>query len=257
MRKERIGFMAKLFFIIGIICILYCLGILLIGVYGSWFFLIWGAGGLLLVGLSILFDSGMWGRLPAGVRYAAAGIFLLGLLFFLFIEGLILSGFGAKGEENLDYLIVLGAQMRESGPSRALQMRLDEAYDYLQENKNTLVIVSGGQGSNEPVSEAQGMYDYLTGRGIAPERIRMEDRSTNTYENLIFSGELIEDGASVGIVTNNFHIYRSLHLARAQGYTRVCGIAAPSDRGMQANNMLREFFGVMKDWVFGNMRLWG
>ncbi len=256
MKKERIGFMAKLLFIIGVICILYCLGILLIGVYGSWFFLIWGAGGLFLVSLSLVIGSGMWGRLPSGVRYAATGIFLLGLLFFLFIEGLILSGFGKKGEENLDYLIVLGAQMRESGPSRALQMRLDKAYDYLQENGDTLVIVSGGQGSNEPISEAQGMYDYLVGRGISPERIRMEDRSTNTYENLIFSRELIEEGASVGIVTNNFHVYRSLHLAKAQGYSRVCGIAAPSDRGMQANNMFREFFGVMKDWVFGNMRLW-
>lgn len=247
--------MAKLFLIAGIACILYCLGILLIGVYGSWFFLIWGAVGAFFLALSVLFGSGIWDRLPAPARYGGAGIFLSGLLFFLYIEGLIISGFWEKGEPDLDYLIVLGAQMRESGPSRALQMRLDTAYEYLVENEDTLVIVSGGQGSNEPVSEAQGMYDYLVGRGLEPERILREERSTNTCENLKFSGELVKDGASVGIVTNNFHVYRSTHLAGAQGYSHVCGIAAPSDAGMQLNNMFREFFGVMKDWLSGNMRL--
>ena len=248
--------MAKLFFIAGVICILYCLGILLIGVYGSLFFLIWGVAGVFFLMLSFLLGSGVWGRFPGPVRYGAVGIFLAGLLFFLYIEGLIVSGFGEKGEPDLDYLIVLGAQMRESGPSRALQMRLDTAYEYLEENGDTLVIVSGGKGSNEPVSEAQGMYDYLVGRGLDPERILLEDCSTNTCENLRFSKQMTKEGTSVGIVTNNFHVYRSIHLARAQGYSHVCGIAAPSDAGMQANNMLREFFGVMKDWLYGNMKLW-
>ncbi|HJA93962.1 MAG TPA: YdcF family protein [Candidatus Eisenbergiella merdipullorum] len=190
------------------------------------------------------------------MRSALVGLFAAGLLFFLLIEGLIVSRFQAKGEQGLDYLVVLGAQMRENGPSKALKLRLDTAYDYLMENPDTVVVVSGGQGSNEPVSEAQGMYDYLTGRGIAPERIRMEDRSRNTVENLQFSRAFIPKGASVGIVTNNFHVYRAERLAEGQGYGKTEGIAAPCDLFFQANNMIREFFGVMKDWLSGNMKLW-
>ena len=191
-----------------------------------------------------------------GVKGTALVLFWAGLLFFLLIEGLSVSRFWAKGEPGLDYLVVLGAQMRENGPSKALRLRLDTAYDYLLENPDTIVIVSGGRGSNEPVSEAQGMYDYLVGRGIAPERIRMEDRSRNTVENLRFSKAFMEEGASVGIVTNNFHVYRAERLAAGQGYGQVRGIAAPCDIAFQANNMLREFFGIMKDWLSGNMKLW-
>lgn len=247
---------AVIFLVLGILFCIYCIAILVSGVFGSWFFLLWGALGIGCIGAWKVLSSGFWGRLPVPVRGTVLGLFGAGLLVFLAIEGLVVSRFYAKGEPGLDYLVVLGAQMRESGPSRALQLRLDQAYDYLAENPETVVIVSGGQGSNEPVSEAQGMYAYLTGRGIAPERIRMEDQSKNTVENLRFSKQFIEDGASVGIVTNNFHVYRAERLAAGQGYETVRGIAAPCDLSMQANNMLREFFGIMKDWLCGNMKLW-
>ena len=95
----------------------------------------------------------------------------MGILLFVVVEGLIVSHYNEKGEENLDYIIVLGAQIKEKGPSAALKFRLDEAYDYLIENEATVCIVSGGQGSNEPCSEAQGMYEYLVEKGIEPERI--------------------------------------------------------------------------------------
>ena len=247
---------AVIFLILGILCCLYCIGIFLSGVFGSWFFLIWGVMGIGCFGISGVFAFGIWERLTGVIRGAAAILVGAGLLFSLLIEGLIVSRFYAKGQPGLDCLVVLGAQMRENGPSKALRLRLDTAYDYLLENPDTIVIVSGGRGSNEPVSEAQGMYDYLVGRGIAPERIRMEDRSRNTVENLRFSKAFMEEGASVGIVTNNFHVYRAERLAAGQGYGQVRGIAAPCDIAFQANNMLREFFGIMKDWLSGNMKLW-
>lgn len=248
--------MAVAFLILGLLCLIYCIGIFVAGIYGSWFFLIWGVMGGVFVLLSRVIASGLWAEAPLILRRLVLAAVVLGILFFLFIEGLIVGCFWEKGRSGLDYLVVLGAQMWESGPSKALKLRLDAAYEYLMENENTIVIVSGGQGSNEPISEAQGMYDYLVGRGIAPERIRMEDASTNTVENLRFSRSFIEkEDAAVGIVTNNFHIFRSVRLAKAQGYGNVCGIAAPSDLVMQPNNMLREFFGVMKDWIFGNMQL--
>ena len=134
------------------------------------------------------------------------------------------------------------------------QMRLDTAYDYLVSNPNTQVIVSGGQGADEHVSEAQGMYDYLVGRGIAPERIILENRSRNTSQNINFSSVFLDkESHSVGIVSNNFHIFRATHIAKKSGYQQVYGIPAPAELSMQGNNMLREFFGVVKDFLVGNI----
>jgi uncharacterized SAM-binding protein YcdF (DUF218 family) len=97
------------------------------------------------------------------------------------------------------------------------------------------------------------MYQYLTGRGIEPERIVKEDQSTDTSENIAYSAALIGDlDSSVGIVTNNFHVFRGVSLAKAAGFRDVCGISARSNVYLQLNNMVREFFGVMKDFVFGN-----
>ena len=160
--------MAVAFLILGLLCLIYCIGIFVAGIYGSWFFLIWGVMGGVFVLLSRVIASGLWAEAPLILRRLVLAAVVLGILFFLFIEGLIVGCFWEKGRSGLDYLVVLGAQMWESGPSKALKLRLDAAYEYLMENENTIVIVSGGQGSNEPISEAQGMYDYLVGRGIAP-----------------------------------------------------------------------------------------
>ena len=145
--------------------------------------------------------------------------------------------------------------MKPAGPSAVLKFRLDAAYDYLTENEGTICVVSGGQGSNEPCTEAEGMYRYLTDKGIAPERILMEDRSTDTSENIAYSKALIgRTDVSVGIVTNNFHVFRGVNLAKAAGFQDVCGISARSNVYFQLNNMVREFFGIMKDLVCGNLR---
>lgn len=257
MRRKR-GKMKKMtyvFIALGVICLLYCAGILISGVFGSWFFLIWGMAGAAFLALAWFCQKNIWLRIPGIIQKILIAAVLIGVFIFLFIEAMIISRFTSKGIPDLDYLIVLGAQMRETGPSKALALRLDTAAAYLTENQNTLVVVSGGKGSNEPVSEAQGMYDYLLAKGISPDRILLEDRSTNTKENLQFSRPLIPEEAAIGIVTNNFHVYRSTRLAARQGYARIYGIAAPSDIAMQANNMFREFFGVIKDLLYGNMTL--
>ena len=179
---------------------------------------------------------------------------LLGLIFFTTIEGMICSRFSSEAAQGADYMIVLGAQWKPQGPSYVLQKRLDTAIDYLQENPDTQVIVSGGQGSNEPISEAQGMCEYLIKAGISEERIIIEDKSTNTYENLLFSGELLDKAnSSIVLVTSNFHVFRVEQIAKRQGYMHAEGLAAPSHPAMVPNNMMREFFGVMKDWWIGNM----
>ena len=98
------------------------------------------------------------------------------------------------------------------------------------------------------------MYDYLVERGIAPERILKEDKSTDTSENIAFSAALIGGtDKDVGIVTNNFHVFRGVMLARHAGFEDACGISARSNIYFQPNNLVREFFGIMKDLVCGNL----
>lgn len=243
----------KIFWIIlGILCLLYCVVLAITGGTGTWFFLLWGI-------LGVFFT--VWGLLRTRIRSAAPHwlnvtvnvVFVLVIAVFLFTEGCIISGFSQNTDKELDYIIVLGAQLKTTGPSRVLQYRLDTAYTYLAEHPNTKVIVSGGQGSNEPASEAQGMYDYLVEKGIEPDRIILEDKSVNTDQNIRFSKELLQAGTdSVGIVSNNFHVFRAVKLAKAAGYQHVVGIAAPATLLYLPNNMLREFFGVTKDFLMGH-----
>lgn len=242
-------------FLLGILCLIYFFCIAFLVGHGTNFYFIWLFLGIGAVTFSILIRKGIWAsHVPLLLRRIfMSAVCFLGVLFVI-VECCIISGFSQKGPQGLDYLVVLGAQMKEGGPSRALQYRLDEAIRYLEENPDTQVIVSGGQGSDEHISEAQGMYDYLVEKGIEPSTIIREDKSKNTFQNLTFSAEYLDkEHDSVGVVSNNFHVYRAVKIARKAGYADVCGIAAKGEPFLQLNNMMREFFGVMKDFLFGNM----
>lgn len=231
---------------------LYCLALAITGGTGTWFFLIWGIMGVAFI-LWGIFRGRIWHVMPHWLNITAGTLFLLMLAVFLFTEGCIISGFSKNTDKELDYIVVLGAQLKTTGPSRVLQYRLDTAYEYLTAHPDTKAIVSGGQGSNEPASEAQGMYDYLVKRGIEPGRIVLEDKSVNTEQNIRFSKEFLQaDADKVGIVSNNFHVFRAVKLAKAAGYRNVVGIAAPATAFYLPNNMLREFFGVVKDFLMGH-----
>lgn len=161
--------------------------------------------------------------------------------------GCIISNMHARGDQHLDYVVVLGAQVRKSGPSKALRYRLDTAADYLRNSPDTICIVSGGKGANEPFPEAQGMADYLKAHGIEEGRILQESKSKTTQENIVNSKKLIAgDNASVGIITNDFHMFRALQIAHDNGLDEAQGIAAGSPPDMLVNNMVREFFAEIK-----------
>lgn len=251
-RQERGITLHMIWMIIGILCVLYCLALAITGGTGTWFFLIWGIMGIAFT-LWGIFRGRIWHAMPHWLHITAGTLFLLMLAVFLFTEGCIISGFSKNTDKELDYIVVLGAQLKTTGPSRVLQYRLDTAYEYLTAHPDTKVIVSGGQGSNEPASEAQGMYDYLVKRGIEPDRIILEDKSVNTEQNIRFSKDFLQaDTDKVGVVSNNFHVFRAVKLAKAAGYRNVVGIAAPATAFYLPNNMLREFFGVVKDFLMGH-----
>lgn len=219
---------------------------------GSMFFVVW----FLLGGMLLLLAAGihMGVTLPGPVRAVMLVLIASGLFVFLFFEARIASCFSMRAEPGVDYIIVLGAQVKDSGPSVVLKYRLDAAYDYLSENPDTLCIVTGSKGANEPMTEAMGMHDYLVSRGIDDSRIILEEKADNTVQNLVYSRQLLSsEDADVAIVTNNFHLFRALHIADAQGYKKVQGIAADSTALYLPNNMAREFFGTVKDLVRGDL----
>ena len=234
--------------ILGILSILY--GFMILGVgSGTKFWLIWELlGGFFFLWAFLVYKKFFVLYKKLGLMFHA--IIAAGFTTIMILCGMIATGFYNKGSDDLNYIIVLGAQVRE-----VLQYRLDAAIEYLQENEDTICIVSGGQGVNEPFPEAKGMADYLIKRGIDSKRILLEDLSGNTVENIKYSKELLDESyENVGIVTNNFHVFRAVQIAKAQKLKGVCGIAAYSNIYYLPNNVLRECLGIMKDWMFGNFR---
>lgn len=251
-RRTKSPLMTRILYGVGILAILYCLAISICG-FGTWFFLIWGilGAGSILLG-RLLSARELLERIPRRFRQAVTGALASGILLFVVAEGMILSEFAATAEPGADYVIILRAQWKENGPSDVLRRRLDKALVYLEENPNTKVIVSGGQGANEPISEAEGMREYLLGAGIPEERILTDSESFSTKQNLEYSSRFLNPQEDrVVLVTNNFHMFRALLIAERQGYEKVEGLAASSAYGFLPNNMLREFLGLAKNLILG------
>lgn len=221
---------------------------------GTRFFFVWLGLAAICVLMMPAAHYGVWKLLPGIVRKIIIILLCIGVISFGAVEGCVMSHFHDKGAENADYLIVLGAQVREDGPSNVLRFRLDKAAEYLNENKDTRCIVSGGQGYNEPFSEAEGMADYLIAKGIPEDRILLENRSMSTRENMRFSRELMESDRvlpysevkSICVITNDFHMFRALQTAEAEGLENVSGSSAGSVKIYLPNNLLREYMGEIK-----------
>lgn len=244
--------MKKVFFIINIIlCVIsFLYGISILNVNsGTLFYLIW----FLISAFFIIIDLLIYFKVFERYRVFKK-IFIwvcsIGICIFLVILSLIISKMNVKPVKNLDYIIVLGAQVKESGPSVVLRYRLDRAVSYLKENDNTLVIVSGGQGANEKATEASAMKEYLVNNGINENRIIIEDKSNTTKENLINSKKITRDNKSIGIVTNNFHMYRALLIGKKYKVKAV-GIPSKSTSYYLPNNLLREVFAYIKFIILG------
>ncbi|MDF2879300.1 MAG: YdcF family protein, partial [Clostridia bacterium] len=145
------------------------------GMEPVWVFLIFGSLLLSFTSLYQLFFSIRWIKM----------LFVLVVTLFVIVEALIiLSGFKTSIAVQSQYIIILGARVKDETPSLALKYRLDKAYTYLNKNPQTIAILSGGQGPGESITEAEAMRRYLSQKGIAKERLVLEEHSTNTYENI-------------------------------------------------------------------------
>ena len=169
---------------------------------------------------------------------------------------LIAVGSWGTPESPCEYVIVLGAGLKGKEPSLILRERLEAAAVYLKKNPETVCIVSGGQGPGEEITEAVCMQAYLVEHGIASERILMEEKATSTWENLECSLELLEKTVgkrpgTVGVITNEFHLFRTGFTADQMELTIVKIPARTEKFSYRINYFLREIAAVWKYAVLG------
>ncbi len=186
--------------------------------------------------------------------HAGAALFTLSLII---IEAIIVSAFSQSAPDGLDYIIVLGAKVNGTEPGGALRNRIQAAAEYWLDNTDTLIVASGGQGEDEGISEAECIYEGLVSRGVDPGHIILEDKSTSTFENIKFSMEKLSGrgdagDSGIGVVTNNFHLYRALKIANNAGGAKFYGINVPTSPISFPHYMLREYFGALHGFVTGN-----
>ncbi|WP_203362386.1 YdcF family protein [Bacillus sp. REN10] len=154
-----------------------------------------------------------------------------------------------KPPANAAHLLVLGAKVNGTEMSLSLQYRVNTALDYLKKNPQSKVIVSGGQGPGEEITEAEAMKRFFIENGIPKDKILVEDESTSTYENIIFSKKKFKIKEAV-IVTSDFHLYRAKKLAEQQGL-KAYTLAAPTPEITKVQAYIREFAAITKMFLTG------
>ena len=171
---------------------------------------------------------------------------------FIIVEGIILKDIlvNSNNSPKVKYLIVLGAGLKGDIPSEVLKYRLNKAVEYFKENPDTIFIVSGGQGKDELISEAEAMEIYLSERGIPIKNIIKEDKSTSTYENLKFSDKIIKEKEITGdiaVMSNSFHMYRVKMISKKLNFP-LKTVYAETPAIVFPNYMLREYFAFFNEY---------
>ena len=156
-----------------------------------------------------------------------------------------------KQAEKADYAIVLGAAVQDNGTaSRIMRNRLAAAMEFMEKKPQAKVILSGGQGGDEPETEAKCMYDTLVSMGADPKRLILEDQSHTTRENLMNSMEIIRKNGGtkheIALITSEFHQRRAAYIADSLDI-ETCAVSAHTDRWFyRVNYTLREVFAFVK-----------
>ena len=212
--------------------------------------------GIILVykGLNLLAKK--YPRDARGLRRFFTVVLCIGLLIVGVTEALIIEASFGDPKQHCDYMVVLGAKVREEGPSVSLMDRIRATQAYMDSHPDAIAVVTGGQGADEPMTEARCMYDELVKLGVDPQRIWIEDQATSTWENLNFSLNLIEEKTGtrpgkIGILSSEYHLYRASLFADACGVESVGIPAATSRLPQKINHFMREVAGVWHYLLLG------
>lgn len=191
-----------------------------------------------------------------GLRVAVTVLLVIGMAVFIIIEIPIVREARTDALDDCEYVIVLGAGLRGDVPTLSLRNRLDAALEWLEAHPDCVAVVSGGQGPGENMPEGEAMGIWLEARGIEPERIIVEDKSTSTMENLENSFALIreaggEPDGNCAIITSEYHLCRAKLMAESLG-VGAWGVAAHTSwPSLMLNYFIREAFAVTYYRIFG------
>ena len=211
----------------------------------------------LLLGIVLLGVGIFWEKLRTNAPgWLKITFFTLLAVVFVFASSLYFYGKTDNVTYDEDAIIVLGAGLRGSRPSTTLKGRLNTAYDYHKKNPDALIVVSGGQGHDEDITEALAMEAYLAGLGVPKEKIVKEEKSTSTYENFVFSKKILDglfdDNYKIAYISNDYHVFRAGHIAKKAGFENKTHTHSNTIWHSILPGTLRECIGVMKYFVLGN-----
>ncbi len=196
------------------------------------------------------------GRIPTEHPLCLIAVILVLSVFgsFVIFETAMISAALTEAPDGVECIVVLGAAVKGESPSLALERRISAAQEYLERNPETVAVLSGGQGRGELISEAECMRRALVSRGIDENRLILEDKSRDTAENITNTLAII-DGKydSIAVVTNNFHLYRAMRLAKKQFDIPVYGIGASFNSMLIVHFAVREYVGMCHDTLRGNI----
>jgi len=221
---------------------------------------VFGIGvGVILVLISIFWNKlgelikNIWSGTGGKVIISVAGVLIIGFtsLFFVTLGQIITHSHYTATDQSV--VIVLGCQIRGSVPSSTLRARCNAAADYLKAHPKAVAIATGGQGADENLSEGQCIYNLLTESGIDGSRIYIEDKSTNTDENIANAKRIIDEtglaeNGEVAVATSEYHEYRASLICKKNGL-KASSVPSHSSKYAKPTFFTREVFGVWAQWI--------
>ena len=204
--------------------------------------------GIVIFLIALLFKK--LGKLLKTLLIVGVGVALI------FSSFLIIYGKSDTVTYSEDAIIVLGAAVHGKTPSLTLKRRLDKAVEYHTQNPDAVIVVSGGQGAQEDISEAEAMKIYLIENGVKSDKIIKEENATSTYENFKFSKEILTDKFgeeyTTAFITNEYHILRASLCAKQAGIEASTHLHSNTTLSYIVSGVLRECLAVIKYVVFKN-----
>lgn len=173
-------------------------------------------------------------------------LMLIFLIPFMITIGIIVKETVQKNQKN-NTVIILGCRVKGDKPSLALIERCKAGARYLSKNENAIAILSGGQGKDELISEADCMKALLINYGIDEGRLFVESKSTSTFENLAFSKRIIEKNnldKRIAIVSSDYHLFRAKMIAKSINFDSIETIKSKSKWYCVPTFYTREVFGI-------------
>ena len=212
-----------------------------------------GAFMLLLMALHRLSEERRWALWMKRVLLAA---FVLGFALFSVMEIWVLSKDETDLTRDVNAVIVLGAGVNGYAPSLTLQTRLEATVDYIADKPDVPIVVTGGQGNGELITEARCMADWLIAKGISEERIVLEEQARNTRENIDFSLALlhemgIDTTSNIAVVSNDYHLARAAYLWGPPNMVPVAAHMPAIFWPLTVNYYVREAFGMAEAVLLG------